>query len=56
MIIFIKNIPFETQRYEIARFIGRIFHDCFIEKPTAKISLEDIKILSIQDVGSNTIE
>jgi hypothetical protein len=56
MIIFLRNIPPETKKYEIASFINRVFNDCFLDKPSTKISLEDIEILSIQDVDSNTLE
>jgi len=56
MIIFLGNIPTETKKYEIASFIKSVFNDCFLDKPSAKVSLEDIKIFSIQDVDSNTLE
>jgi hypothetical protein len=56
MIIFLGNIPSETKKYEIANFIEGIFNDCFLDKPSTNISLEDIKIFSILDVHSNTLE
>lgn len=56
MIIFLRNIPFETKKYEIVRFIQRVFYDCFLDKPSTNISLDDIEILSILDVNSYTLE
>jgi len=56
MIIFLRNIPSETQKYEIASFIYRPYNDHYLNKPSANISLEDIKFLSILDVNSNTLE
>ncbi len=56
MIIFLRNIPSETQKYEIASFINRPYNDRYLDKPSAYISLEDIKFLSILDVNSNTLE
>jgi hypothetical protein len=56
MIIFLKNIPSETQKYEIADFIGRVMNACFLYNPNTKISLKDIEILSIRDVDSNALE
>ena len=56
MIIFIRNIPPETKKYEISIFINRVFSDCFLDKSSAKVSIEDIEILSIQEMDSNTIE
>ena len=56
MIIFLRNIPPETKKYEIASIIDRVFNGCFVDEPSAKISLEDIEILSIEDVDSNTFE
>jgi hypothetical protein len=56
MIIFIGNIPSETKKYEIASFIGEVFNDCFLAKPSTHIALDDIKIISILDVHSNTLE
>ena len=56
MIIFLRNIPPETKKYEIASFIDRVFKKCFPDMPSTAILLEDIEILSIQDVDSNTLE
>ncbi len=56
MIIFLRNIPPETKKYEIASFIDRVFNKCFLDRPSTAILLEDIEILSIQDVDSNTLE
>lgn len=56
MIIFLRNIPPDTKKYEIASFIDRVFNDCFLDKSKAKISIEDIEILSIQDVDSDMLE
>jgi hypothetical protein len=56
MIIFLRDIPSETKKYEIASFIDRVFNDCFLDKSNAKISVEDIEILSIQDIDSNVLE
>jgi hypothetical protein len=50
MIIFLRNIPPETKKYEIASFISRVFNACI------KISIMDIEILSIQDSNSKTLE
>ncbi|MGJ0483890.1 MAG: hypothetical protein ACR65R_05065 [Methylomicrobium sp.] len=56
MIIFLRNIPINTKKYEIATFIEPIFNDCFLGRATAKISIQDIEILSIQDIDSDTLE
>jgi hypothetical protein len=56
MIIFLRNIPLKTKKYEIANFIGKAFNHCFLGRPGTKISIEDIEILSIQDIDSNTLE
>ncbi len=56
MIIFLRNIHPDTKKYEIANFINPVFNDCFLDKSTAPISIEDIEILSILDVSSNRIE
>ncbi|MDD5265877.1 MAG: RNA-binding protein [Methylococcales bacterium] len=57
MIIFLRNIPYETTKQEIAGFIGRAFNDfSLLDKPSPKIELEDISILSIKDVNSNALE
>ncbi|MGR8997930.1 MAG: hypothetical protein ACU88J_02635 [Gammaproteobacteria bacterium] len=56
MIMFIRDIPSETKKYEIASFIERVFNHCFLGRPSATLSIADIEILSIQDVDSNTLE
>jgi len=56
MIIFLRNIPLKTKKYEIAGFIERVYNHCFLGRPSTKISIADIEILSIQDVDSNTLE
>jgi hypothetical protein len=56
MIIFIRNIPINTKKYEIASFIEPVFNDCFLGKSTTKISVQDIEILSIQDIDTDTLE
>jgi len=57
MIIFLRNIPYETTKQEIANFIGRAFNDFYLlDKPSAIIELEDVSILSIKDVNSNALE
>ena len=56
MIIFLRNIPPETKKYEIASFIDKVFNKCFLDRPSAEISIEDIVILSILDVDSNALE
>ncbi|MGR9088303.1 MAG: hypothetical protein ACU841_14705 [Gammaproteobacteria bacterium] len=56
MIIFLKNIPLEIKKFELASFIAPVFNNCFLGKPTSHISIEDIEILSIQDVDSNNLE
>jgi hypothetical protein len=56
MIIFLRNIPLKTKKYEIASFIGKVFDHCFLGRPSATLSIEDIEILLIQDVDSNTLE
>jgi RNA recognition motif-containing protein len=50
MIIFLKNIPPETKKYEIASFINRVSNSHFI------IAIMDIEILSIQDSHSKPLE
>lgn len=56
MIIFLRNIPLDTKKYEIASFIEPIFNDCFLDKATTTVSLQDIEILSIQDIDSTVME
>lgn len=56
MIIFLRNIPTDTKKYEIADFISPVLNDCFLDKSTSTISIEDVEILSILDVNSNNIE
>lgn len=48
MIIFLRNIPINTKKYEIATFIEPVFNDCFLGRATTKIS--------IQDIDSDTLE
>jgi hypothetical protein len=56
MIIFLRCIPPETKKYEIANFINRVFSKCFLYRQSGDILHEDIEILSIQDIDSNTLE
>ena len=49
MILFLKNIHSETKKYEIASFIDSVIYDGFL-------LVEDIKIFSILDINSNTLE
>lgn len=56
MIIFLRNIPLDTKKYELASFITPVFSNCFLGRPTTHISVEDIEILSIHDVDSNVLE
>lgn len=56
MIIFLKNIPPETKKYEIASFIDRVINDCFLGKVDAKVSIEDIETFTIQEVDSNALD
>jgi hypothetical protein len=56
MIIFLRNIPINTKKYEIAAFIEPVFFDCFLGKSTAKVSIQDIEVLSLKDVNSETLE
>jgi len=56
MIIFFKNIPPETKKYEIARFIDRVINDCFLNKVDTKVSIEDIETFTIQEVDSNVVD
>ncbi|WP_374090524.1 hypothetical protein [Methylomicrobium lacus] len=56
MIIFLRNIPVNTKKYEIAAFIEPVFNDCFLVGARAKISVQDIEILSIKDMDSNELE
>jgi hypothetical protein len=56
MIIFFRNIPLKTKKCEIASFIGKVFNHCFLGRPSTRLSIADIEILSIQDVDSNTLE
>jgi len=45
-----------AKKYEIAAFIEPVFNDCFLAGTSAGISVQDIEILSIQDVDSNELE
>ncbi|MGR8942414.1 MAG: hypothetical protein ACU83V_02815 [Gammaproteobacteria bacterium] len=56
MIIFLRNIPINTKKYEIATFIEPVFNDCFLGKSTTKVSVQDIELLSIQDMDSAALE
>jgi hypothetical protein len=56
MIIFLRNIPINTRKYEIAAFIEPIFYDSFLGKSAIKVSVQDIAILSLKDVDSETLE
>lgn len=56
MIIFLRNIPINTKKYEIAAFIEPVFTNCFLGRATTKISIQDIEFLSIQDIDSDTLE
>jgi hypothetical protein len=56
MIIFLRNIPINTKKYEIAAFIEPVFNDCFLVRSTAKVSVQDIEILSIQDIDTDVLE
>jgi len=56
MIIFFRNIPINTKKYEIAAFIEPAFNDSFLVGSRTKISVQDIEILSIQDIDSNEQE
>ncbi|WP_024298301.1 hypothetical protein [Methylomicrobium lacus] len=56
MIIFLRNIPIDTKKYEIASFIEPVFNDCFLVKATTRVSLQDIEILAIKDIDSDVIE
>jgi hypothetical protein len=56
MIIFLKNIPINSKKYEIAAFIEpRVNHCCF-GKSLTKVRIQDIEILSIQDMDNDSIE
>ena len=56
MIIFLRNIPLDTKKFELAGFLKPIFNKCFLSDSTSDISVEDIDFLSIQDVDSNVTE
>lgn len=56
MIIFLRNIPLDTKKFELVGFLTPIFGKCFLGDPTTNISVEDIDFLSIQDVDSNAME
>jgi len=56
MIIFLKNIPPETKKYEIASFIDRVINDCFLGKVDTKVSIENIETFTIQEVDSNSVD
>jgi hypothetical protein len=56
MIIFLRNIPINTKKYEIATFIEPVFNDCFLGRSTTKVSVQDIEILSIQDIDTDVLE
>ncbi|MDD5460206.1 MAG: hypothetical protein PHG00_01010 [Methylococcales bacterium] len=56
MIIFLRNIPFEAKKFEIAIFINRVLDECFLDRPNTKVSVGDIETLSIQDIDANKIE
>ncbi len=56
MIIFLRNIPTDTMKYEIANFIEPVFDDCFLGHSADKLTIQDIEILSIKDLDSNSLE
>lgn len=57
MIIFLRNIPPETKKYEIASFINRAFNECLLDnRSIGAISIADVEFLSILNVNSNTLE
>jgi len=56
MLIFLRNIPPETKKYEIASFINRVINYCFLSDHVANILTEEIEILLIQYANSDTSE
>jgi hypothetical protein len=59
MIIFLRSIPPETKKYEIANFVNKALNNCSLYgRPitVANISTEDIDILSIQNDDLNVFE
>jgi len=52
MIIFLRDIPPETKKFEIATFINEVFAD----KSSTHIPIADVEFLSLQDVDSNPLE
>ena len=56
MIIFLRNIPLETKKFEIAGFINKVINDCFLDRSSIKVSIGDVETLSIQDIDSNSLE
>ena len=56
MLIFLRNIPPKTKKYEIARFIKRVINNCSLYDQVANILTEEIEILLIQYANSDTSE
>jgi hypothetical protein len=56
MLIFLRNIPPETKKYEIASFINRVIFNCSLSGQVANILTEDIEILLIQYANLNIFE
>lgn len=56
MIIFLKNIPPETKKYEIASFINEVINDCYLDNVKTTVSIENIETFTIQEVESNAFD
>jgi hypothetical protein len=56
MLIFLRSIPPETKKYEIASFINRVINNSSLYGQVANILTEEIEILLIQYANLNTFE
>ena len=56
MLIFLRNIPPETKKHEIASFINRVINNCSLYGQVANILTEEIEILLIQYANLDTSE
>ena len=56
MLFFFRNIPPETKKYELASFINRVTNNSSLYGQVDNILTEEIEILLIQYVNSNTYE
>lgn len=55
MIIFLRHIPADAQKHEIASFIEPLLSDC-PSGQTPRANLQNIEFLSLLDIHSNELE